>query len=461
MKTPFSSTRFVLALFVAIIQMNALPLHGQNWQPLAAGYLPPGFQVFSISAPDDKVVWATASELIYFPPVPANHRIRVLRSSDGGQTWVLHQVEEAQGTVSYQIVAVDSLTAWLTTQDLGSGPGKALYQTTDGGQTWTKKSQDPGFGVGLTRFPDGQHWLAHNRNSISRSSDNAVNWNSATITGYQTNEYQIIEAGSNMAGVAGDTLWNGTSAGRIIRFTNFGESHAFLSTGLGGNTLIKSIAFQDHLNGLLYSEKNDYTNHRISRSTDGGTSWSQLQNQPDPDGIWNITAVPGLPGFYVLCSHYLVLPQLSTPAKGKIALTTNSGDTWTIQEFNQPFNAITFTSPSTGWVGSGRILSAGQPALLKYTGSPLVGTGGDLAALTDFSVFPNPVTDKLRVKGNGKSPGPLRFQLTSVSGTPIVEGVSEGTAEIVIDMKGSPTGMYLLRVQDGAERWGVWKVMKW
>lgn len=460
MKTPFSSTRFVLALFVAIIQMNALPLHGQNWQPLAAGYLPPGFQVYSISAPDDKIVWATASELIYFPPVPANHRIRVLRSSDGGQTWVLHQVEEAQGTVSYQIVAVDSLTAWLTTQDLGSGPGKALYQTTDGGATWTKKSQDPGLGVGLTRFPDGQHWLAHNRNSISRSSDNAVNWNSATITGYQTNEYQIIEAGSNMAGVAGDTLWNGTSAGRIIRFTDFGESHTFLSTGLGSNTLIKSIAFQDHLNGLLYSEKNDYTNRRISRSTDGGTSWSQLQNQPDPDGIWNITAVPGLPGFYVLCSHYLVLPQLSTPAKGKIALTTNSGDTWTIQEFNQPFNAITFTSPSTGWVGSGRILSADQPAILKYTGSPLVGTGGGLAAPEDFSVRPNPVTDRLYVQGHAALSGPVHFHLTNLSGKIVLAAAGAYNETTVIDMSGLPAGAYLLWGQDGARLLSAQKVMK-
>ncbi len=460
MKTPCSSTRCVLALQVAIILMNALPLHGQNWQPMAAGYLPPGFQVFSISALGDKIVWATASELIYFPPVPTNHRIRVLRSSDGGQTWALHQVEEAQGTVSYQIVALDSLTAWLTTQDLGSGPEKALYQTTDGGATWIKKNQDPGLGVGLTRFPDGQHWLAHNRNSISRSSDNALNWNSSTITGYQANEYQIIEAGSNMAGVAGDTLWNGTSTGRIIRFTDFGESYAFLFTGLGSNTLIKSIAFQDHLNGLLFSEKNDYTNRRISRSTDGGTTWSQLPNQPDPDGIWNITAVPGLPGFYVLCSHYLVLPQLSTPAHGKIALTANSGDTWTIQEFNQPFNAVVFANPSTGWVGSGRILSADQPAILKYTGSPLVGTGGDPAPPQGFSVWPNPVTDRLYVQGNGALSGPIHFQLTDLSGKIVLEAAGVYNAATVIDMSGLPAGAYLLWGRDDARLPGAQKVVK-
>ncbi|MBK6930490.1 MAG: T9SS type A sorting domain-containing protein [Saprospirales bacterium] len=447
------------SLFLLLFCTLCSTAYSQNWQPMAAGYLPTGYTVYSVSALGDKIVWATASLELFFPPIPTAHQIRVLRSSDGGQTWTSVLVEEAAGTVSYQIVAVDSLTAWLTTQDQGSGAGKALYQTTDGGINWVKKLQDPGAGVSLSRFADGQHWLAHNRTSISRSSDNTVNWSSSSITGYQTNEYQTLEAGSNMAGIAGDTLWNGTTAGRIIRFTDYGASYQFLTTGLGSNATISSVAFQDHRTGLLNSNSGLGSSNQISRSADGGAGWTKLANQPDADGIWNIAAVPGAPGFYVLTAHYLVLPQLTAPAKGKVAITTNAGDSWAFENFDQPLNAVAFTSPSTGWIGSGRILSFNQPAILKYTGSPLVGTKNAALLPIGFSVSPNPVADEVVVQIDAEPSERFMFRLTDLSGKTILEATVRGSVPATVDMSHLPAGMYFAHVLGGA-RSGVCRVVK-
>lgn len=357
-------------------------LKAQSWTPMAAGLLPNGYLIFSISAVSDDVVWAVASGEYYQAPIPATASPYILRTSNGGQTWTVHQVEEALATISFRIVAVDSLTAWITTQDYNGGAGRKLYKTTDGGLNWTSKQNDVSAGVNLSYFGDGAHWLAHNRQSVSRSENDGENWTNNDVAGYTSNEFQLLTSGTNMASSVGDTLWNGTSGGRILRFTEYGAASTFISTSFGTNTDISSIAFENHLNGLLYYETLAGIK-RIARSSNGGQTWTSLPQQPGNFG-WNITTVPGSPGTYVLASDYFI-------TSGRVAITHNSGTSWSVEDVGYRFNAIEFTSPSSGWIGGGRITFSGQPVMFKYAGEPLVGTQ-DPPSLLGLSVFPNPAS---------------------------------------------------------------------
>ena len=424
-----------LLLFTTLISLSA-----QNWQPMAVGLLPDNYVIFSISAIGDNVAWAVASGEYYSAPIPASHHPYLLRTSDGGQNWTVTEIEEVAGAISFQIVAMDSLTAWITTQDYGGGPGLALYQTTDGGIVWTKKLTNAAAGVALNRFADGQHWLAHNRQAISRSSNNGTNWSNTSISGYQAGEYQILNSGANMSCTVGDTLWNGTSSGRIVRFTNFGQSSQFFNTPLGTATVISSIAFQDHAKGLCYS-RNISNNHRIARSMDGGATWSVLAQQPGNTIGWNIAAVTGAPGFYVLVSNY-------NHDLGKVAITTNFGDSWTVQSLNQSLNAVAFTSPTTGWIGAGKVISVTQPPtqplLYKYTGAPLVGAETP-AELPGFSVSPNPVTDVVRFDFDGFSAAKNVFvTINDLSGHSVF---SDKISDKQLDVRHLASGVYFLTIE--------------
>ncbi len=423
-------------LFTLLLSLFISTLSAQNWEPFAAGLLPNGHIIFSISAVGESVVWAVASGEYYQAPIPGTLRTRVLRSSDGGQSWTAHEIEETAGTISFQIVAVDSLTAWITTQDYGGGPGRALYQTTDGGITWTKKLANDAGGVALNRFADGQHWLAQNRQGISRSSDDGAIWANSSISGYQNGEFQILNSATNMSSTVGDTLWNGTSAGRIVRFTNYGQSSQFLNTSLGTATTISSVAFQDHLHGLCYS-RNAANNNRIARSMDGGTTWAVLAQQPGNTIGWNIAAVPDAPGFYVLASNYNF-------TMGKVAVTTNSGASWSIDDLKQSLNAVVFTSPSTGWIGAGKIVSASQPAMFKYTGSPLVSTKIP-NELPGFSISPNPVSDVVHFNfDDSNDTKPVAVTLTDLAGRRVFSGK---IADKQLNVQRLPRGIYFLKVE--------------
>ena len=420
-------------IFTLLFATLLTTLAAQNWQPMAVGVLPPDQGIFAVSAIGDNIVWAVASG--DFNVIPASHKPWILRSSDGGQSWVAHPVAPAGGTISFQIVAVDSLTAWVTTQDFGGGAGRALYKTTDGGITWVKKLNNPAGGVALYRFADDQHWFAHNRQTTSRSSDNGDTWTNTTITGYQTNEFQILYTGNNLSNTAGDTVWSGTNAGRMLRFTDYGATREFFSTNLGSATEISSVAFQDHANGLCYSRSiNDV--HRISRSTDGGATWSLLANQPGTNIGWSIAAVPEWPGFYVLASNYI--------STGKVAITTNFGDSWTIETINDVFNGITFTSPTTGWIGASWVESDTVPAMFKYVGAPIVSAAIPTTDLPGFSVTPNPVKDVLRFDFEGLSTEHgVMAKVTDLHGRTLFSAKIQDNQ---LDVSQLPAGMYFLEI---------------
>jgi len=436
---------FLLPLFFSVV----LSLHAQNWTPMAAGMLPDNVVIFSISAVGEDVVWAIASEEYYQAPIPSTHRPLVLRSSDGGLNWFVAEIEEAGGTICFQIVAEDSLTAWITTQDYGSGAGRALYKTTDGGNNWTKKLADNSGGVALYRFADGQHWLAQNRRRLSLSSTNGDTWVNDSIIGYNANEFQILYSGANLSNTVGDTVWSGTDGGRVIRITNYGENAEFFNTPLGTATTITSVAFQDHLNGLCFS-RNLSNNNRIARSTDGGATWAALAKQPGNTIGWNIAAVPGTPGFYVLASNY-------NYSQGKVAVTTDFGESWTLEDLGQSLNSVVFTSPTSGWIGGGRITSIDQPALFKYTGSPLVGSKGILPALPGFSVSPNPAGNVVHFNFDGfTGQENMTATLTDLAGRVVFLGTISGNK---LDISALDSGIYFLKIEmEGKAGWA--KVIK-
>ncbi|MFM9951768.1 MAG: T9SS type A sorting domain-containing protein [Saprospiraceae bacterium] len=435
----------LILLFSAI----AGALSAQNWTPMAAGLLPANYVIFSISAVGEDVVWAIASGEYYQAPIPSTHRPYILRTSNGGQTWTVAEIEEAAGAISFQIVAVDSLTAWITTQDYGGGPGRKLYKTSDGGDLWTLRLTNGSTGVALNLFEDGQHWLAHNRQSISRSDNNGATWDNAAISGYTNDEYQLLNSGANMSCTAGDTLWNGTSEGRIVRFTDFGASYEFLNAGLGTGTSIYSIAFQDHENGLLFNQ-NSFGINRIARSTNGGATWANLASQPGNFG-WNIAAVPGAPGAYVLASNY-------NTVTGRVAITQDFGNNWSVENLGQRLNSIVFTSPETGWIGGGKLTLSTHPALFKYNGSPLLVGVRTLPTLSGFSVFPNPATEHVSFDFEGYSTDkPVAVSIRDLLGREVFACIINDNR---LDVKDLISGIYILNVEADGKR-GVARIVKY
>ncbi|MCB0613353.1 MAG: T9SS type A sorting domain-containing protein, partial [Phaeodactylibacter sp.] len=75
-------------------------------------------------------------------------------------------------------------------------------------------------------------------------------------------------------------------------------------------------------------------------------------------------------------------------------------------------------------------------------------------------IYPNPANGQLHLRFDTETSSVRRILLTGLDGRIVREqAAGAGVLSAVVDVEGLPTGLYILRVQDGeGSRW--WKVVK-
>ncbi|MCF8244171.1 MAG: T9SS type A sorting domain-containing protein [Saprospiraceae bacterium] len=334
-----------------------------QWEPKAVGTLPVDYYVSDISIVSEQVIWAVAIDYSQAnPPVPPTHITKLLKSTDGGDTWEVKDIEEIMGRVSFDIHAFDENTVIITTQNLQSAAGRGLWRTTDGGENWNEEhpGSDGGYWVHFFNAIEG---ICINRQSMARTTDGGVTWNSippANIPAFQSGENTGMNTAATSLEAFGDILWFGTTTGRVFRSLDRGQNWDVFPSGFGNNAPIFSTAFVDEKNGIaLYEASNEPDHeHLLIRTSDGGESWSSLDYDYDFE---EVTAIP--------CSRVFVGVNWEDSIT---AISTDLGETWTLLDDETSPWAPVFKSPKLGWMANGSEAGA-NPALYKWVGDALYG----------------------------------------------------------------------------------------
>jgi photosystem II stability/assembly factor-like uncharacterized protein len=199
---------------------------------------------------------------------------KVFNSTNGGVNWT---------DISGDLSGANITCAWAVNENLifaGAGSGNAkVWKTTNGGVSWTVILTTGGTGgyfngivfsrtnplIGIAQsdppIPYGMHYLA-------KTTDGGNTWNTQTT----------ISTNGNAAGntvVCIDNLFYGWSV--------YPPPRAVVTSD-GGNTWIqKSLSAADYASGLAFSSDkltgvavSDLTMPFVSRTTDGGNSWTQI-----------------------------------------------------------------------------------------------------------------------------------------------------------------------------------------
>jgi photosystem II stability/assembly factor-like uncharacterized protein len=227
---------------------------------------------------NSSVVWALA-----YDGGNPNYMIRdYTRTVDGGNTWKKDSVKATpvippdQGITNISAIGAD--TAWAAAYSPSNSSIGGIYRTNDGGITWTKQSSAS---ININSFPDHIHFWDKNNGvafcdpnpttfEIYTTSDGGANWvavPAASIPLALTGEYGQI----NSSAVVGTTIWENTTAGRILKSIDMGL-HWTVAT-IAANHYPWQLAFKDANNGLCeVGLKND----TLMRTTDGGTTWNKV-----------------------------------------------------------------------------------------------------------------------------------------------------------------------------------------
>jgi len=330
------------------------------------------YSISDIQLLDTNTIWASTRIM----GVPAPDAVAlVLKSTDGGESWEVFEVEEFPGRFLWDIHAFDENRVIATTQNFGPIDNRGIIMTEDGGETWTEVVNDPAGGRWIHFFND-QEGIFWDLNFVWRSEDGGYTWEilpEADRPQFQPGERSLMAYATNSKATMGDKAFFGTTYGRIFYTEDKGKTWS--STSVDPQRTINSISFRDSLNGLAVSGQNQFGGPAFARfysTSDGGLTWQLLPPFPFPYFSSSVQYVPGSENSYVATSGFFDYATF---------ITHDGGNTWEILDDVHAFGAIAFLSPTLGWIGRGEAGGTNTAALYKWDGEPFPAAQPDQADL--------------------------------------------------------------------------------
>jgi photosystem II stability/assembly factor-like uncharacterized protein len=309
-----------------------LPAFGQ-WQSQMSGT---DVQLRGISAVSDRIAWASGA------------KGTVLRTIDGGETWVKVNVPGAEALDFRDIQAFDWSTAFVLS--IGPGEQSRIYKTTDGGKSWQLQftNHDPKAFYDCFAFWDSKHGIAisdsvDGKFPLLATSDGAA-WAPVPVKSMPPalpNEGAFAASGTCIATYGKKDVWFGTGgpAARVFHSSDRGVNWTVAETPiLHGQPSqgIFSIAFRSRHEGAAVGgdyKQPDKTEGTAAFTHDGGKTWKLADKQPSGyrSGLDTMLQSPG--AFF---------------AVGTNGMDRGSGERWRpLAQGN--FNAISLAPLDVGW----------------------------------------------------------------------------------------------------------------
>lgn len=336
-----------LAAFLGL----TLGLNAQLWIQEGAGFTAASRGFLNIFAVNSQVVWAAA----YDGTNVLNPCQDFTVTTNGGTTWHPKVCSAAANLCFSMICPVDSLTAWVATFSPTGTLVPGVYKTIDGGNTWTHQTT----GYTTASFPDIIYFWDANTGvtmgdpvggkfEIYTTSNGGTTWtvvpgaNIPVPTGGET-------AYTTDLSVVGNTIWFGTSRGRVYKSIDQGHNWTVaVPAGMTGKSTWPS--FQDANNGfcMKFISSTD-TSNLLDISSDGGTSYTHFTYA---GSVYNSSMeyVKGTPNTYVSVGA----DATNQPTRVGFTYSTDGGNTWYVdpQMNGTQLTATEWLNDSTGWAGT-------------------------------------------------------------------------------------------------------------
>ena len=430
------------------------------WTHQVLGF-PVGRRVQSISYVDANNVWCHVG---YNGPLPAGDpQVQSFaKSSDGGATWTNGSINISNTDLGIGNLSATSASVAYVAAFVGpGGPGGGIWKTIDGGSTWTK--QTTASFNSSTSFTNLVHFFNENDGfcmgdpangyfEIYTTTNGGTNWtrvpSSQIPLPLSADEYGL----TNLYQVKGDTIWFGTTAGRLFKSINRGLNWTVASTPVStfsSTSYAAKFDFEDQNNGILIDSDYGY-----QKTSDGGLTWQVLE----ASGVLrnsNISCVPGYPGAYVINGD-----DLDNAVRGS-SYTLDGGITWEdINPLGDDFavlpDDIKFFNTTTGLSG-GLGSDASTGGIFQYVGNLFDNlANNNFSNDKAFTASPNPTSGLVTIAGKGIS----NVVITDVLGKQVANTNFTSVETATIDMSSYNAGVYLVKVTNANGNASTIKVVR-
>ncbi len=269
------------------------------------------------------------------------------RTKNGGNTWKPGKMGNDSTLQFSNISAVSEKEAWVAMHKLNGVLGGGLYHTKNGGITWQQSNAGNIFDG--NSFPDFVHFKNDKKGiavgdpnngyfEIYTTNNGGHRWKrvpQSRIPAVIANEYGWISGYAAL----GNTIWFGTTAGRMYKSTNFGKDWTVNTVDPSGNAVFEIAFNDDRMHGVTHVRSANGT--FLYNTSDGGVTWTNL-GQPANWKSSRITAVPGTNAF--------VSTSVIFSNRGS-AVSYDNGVSWTVIDSTVSKAVARFYDAQTGWAG--------------------------------------------------------------------------------------------------------------
>lgn len=394
---------------------------------------------------------------------------RYSRTTDGGLTWITGVVDLGAASANLEIANIwgtSATEAYASVFPKAAGVVGGIWKTVDGGTTWTRQGTASFNGADGASFADLVHFYNANEGvafgdpsdgsfEIYTTTNGGTNW-TRVPAGNIPAAIDVQEYGlTNQYTANGDTIWVGTTFGRIYKSSDKGLTWTVIQSpiadfggGINGSGS-GDMAFSDASNGLLQTDA-----YELYSTIDGGVTWASVAVAADTQlKNFGISEIPGLTNTYVSIGTDL----LTDPTRGS-AYSTDGGVTWVGINDNPDTNyvdggVIAFRNESTGFA-SGFSTSAAVGGIFKWNGNSLANAtfSNDKA----FTGFINPSTKMLEVVGKNIA----QVTVYDVLGKQVHNSNYSAVNNVSINIDSLNSGVYLVKVANATGNTSTIKVIK-
>ncbi len=464
----------LLLFFAIIINMTA---SSQNfWTEVSDIFPDSDYYTGEISVVDNDVIWVNGKRGCNFDCYSRKYS----RSNDGGLTWTSgnYSFLPAISRVTVGgIKAISINTAYVTVFGGFGDPNDTAYigvwHTADGGTTWTKQ-QSASF-TNPASFPNFVHFWNDNDGivigdpvngyyEIYTTSNGGTNWNLLPVTNIPLpfiDEYAFPE----LYEIVGNTIWFGTSRGRIFKSIDKGLNWTVSQSPLNDFVAISggdrgNFSFKNQDEGILRDSNLNYY-----KTFDSGNTWNSITTNGTVRD-YNANYIPNTQNtvFQFGKDENDFRGSSYSLDGGSSWIDLNNVDNDPIIPYSVKFQSGTvgycigvYTNPASNTISN----NIYQPKFFRLTDPQQRLTGNSLAnnsfnVNSKVTMFPNPTTGLVKISGSKIQ----NVSITDVLGKEVYSEKLNSVDSAILDITNLQKGVYLVKISDNSGAINSMKIIK-
>lgn len=434
-------------LFIFLALFTAINLSAQ-WVSFTPAF-PDTIGIVDVEVVSPSIIWAVGvrlgvSDSLY--TFGAGNETYYTVTQDGGATWKTGTVPMGPTPFIANLAATDAGTAYVI--GLSNFAEAKTLKTVDGGTTWQVQSSNWDQAIS---WPDYIHAFSPAKACVIGDPRNGEfeiynTFNAGQVwqpvAGSNIPDPLPGEFGYNNVGAAvGNTIWFGTSSGRVYRSKNSGGLWEASQTPLPA---IGYISFADSNNGIVTGGIVPGSIVRMYNTADGGDTWTEISIVPH-GGHFSLFGATCIPGEQHLLIGITTESLLSGP--NETWISPDRGNSWQQVSSGEIIGWPTFLDKTNGWAGEYQQLSH-PTKLFKYSGNPLSGLLTSATLDGTVAIFPNPTADFAEVTVQQTVPSACWCLLNDINGHLLRKFNIAPTAKFSqkVDLTGLPAGTYFITI---------------